>query len=58
MSNNHIIAARISDKDLKFINENYPVFEAEFPDLEFVDFVGFIVDRGVEALNEKRLVYT
>jgi hypothetical protein len=58
MSNNHIIAARISDKDLEFINENYLVFEAEFPDLEFVDFVGLIIDLGVEALKKKRLVDT
>jgi len=43
---------------MEFINENYPVFEAEFPDLEFVDFIGFIIDRGVEALKEKRLENT
>jgi hypothetical protein len=54
----HLVAARISEKDMEFINENYPVFEAEFPDLEFVDFIGFIIDRGVEALKEKRLENT
>jgi hypothetical protein len=54
----YLIAARISDKDMKFINENYPVFEAKFPDLEFIDFIGFIIDRGVEALKEKRTMNT
>lgn len=54
----HLVAARILDKDMKFINENYTIFEAKFPDLGFVDFIGFIIDRGVEALKEKRLVNT
>jgi hypothetical protein len=54
----HFVAARISDKDMKFIDENYQIFEAEFPGLEFEDFIGVIIGLGVEALKEKRLVNT
>jgi hypothetical protein len=47
----NIVTARVSDKDMKFINENYPVFEAEFPDLEFEDFIGIFIHQGIQAMK-------
>ena len=49
----HVVLARVTDKDSAFIDANYPKFKLEFPDLTFEDFIGVVINVGVEVMKAK-----
>lgn len=49
----HVVLARVTDTDSAFIDKNYPVFKLKFPDLTFEDFIGVVINAGVEVLKAK-----
>jgi hypothetical protein len=49
----HVVLARVTDTDSAFIDTNYPIFKLKFPDLTFEDFVGVVINAGVEVLKAK-----
>lgn len=49
----HVVLARVTDTDSAFIDKNYPIFKLKFPDLTFEDFIGVVINAGVEVLKTK-----
>lgn len=49
----HVVLARVTDTDSAFIDANYPIFKLKFPDLTFEDFIGVVINAGVEVLKAK-----
>jgi hypothetical protein len=48
-----IISARVTNKDMDFLNANYPKYKKLFPGLEFDQYVGVVIHQGIRVLKEE-----
>jgi hypothetical protein len=48
-----IISARVTDKDMKFLNADYPKFRETFPTLSFEEYVGIVIHQGIEVMKDE-----
>lgn len=53
-----IISARVTNKDMDFLNANYPKYKKLFPGLEFEQYVGVVIHQGIRVLKEEPLENT
>jgi hypothetical protein len=47
------ISARVTEKDMEFLNANYSKYKELFPDLDFETYVGVVIHQGIRVLKEE-----
>jgi hypothetical protein len=48
-----IISASVTEKDNDFLNASYPKYKELYPTLTFEEFVGVVINQGIEAMEDE-----
>jgi hypothetical protein len=48
-----IISARVTGKDINFLNISYTEFKEHFPTLQFEEYVGIVIHQGLGVIKEE-----